>query len=60
MRARSLNCGEVLRALNTKLDPKGESGRGNDLGEGKNFRDWIIRRESLQRSYDRHTKPSTT
>ena len=37
MRARSLNCGEVLRALNTKLDPKGESGRGNDLGESLNF-----------------------
>jgi len=42
------NCGKLLRARVTKLQRKRCDGRGNDLGYGKNTRDWTIRSQVLR------------
>ena len=50
------NCGDVLRAFATAFTWKhGGVHQGNDLGYGKNAKDWIIRSQVLrtfQRSMD--------
>jgi hypothetical protein len=43
------NCGDVLRAFATAATWKhGSMHQGNDLGYGKNAKDWIIRSQVLR------------
>ena len=47
--ARPSNCGEFLRAFVTAFTWKhGVAHQGNDLGYGKNAKDWIIRSQVLR------------
>ena len=47
--ARPSNCGKVLRAFATASAWKhGSAHQGNDLGYGKNAKDWIIRSQVLR------------
>ena len=46
------NCGKFLRARSYQVGvDKTAHGQGNDLGYGKNARDWIIRSEAPHCSY---------
>lgn len=42
------NCGDSLRTLTTKSDWKLSDGQVNDLGYGKNVKDWVIRSQVLK------------
>ena len=59
--ARPSNCGEFLRAFATVLQWKHCTvHQGNDLGHGKNAKDWIIRSQVLSASQEAYECSSTT
>jgi len=51
MKATPSNCRNTLRALTTKSDRKPSDGQGNDLGYGKNVKDWVICSQVLKVYY---------
>src|ERR1700759_1573669 len=59
--ARPSNCGEFLRAFVTAFTWKhGVAHQGNDLGYGKNTKDWIIRSQVLRALHRVYGCRSTT
>jgi len=49
--------GISLKLLTTKSDGKPSDGQGNDLGYGKNVKDWIIRNQVLKVFFKYYKKP---